>query len=247
MRSSWSLKKLLKYIITPDELDGVRAKHFAKYLKHLVKEQPEKKSRLSKQAWLNPDESTDEIFIKIQNRVASAVQLPLDLVKLSDFQVVKYGVKGHYDAHHDSVYLYPEEPCCDATMFKDCRICRYMTILFYLNDVKGGGETAFPMANNETYDMQKVFTDGTAHLYKNCGEANLRVPPKKGKVIFWYNHFIDEETGWMGDLDLFTLHGGCPVTEGEKWIGNFWIMMTDTKAETIEKMKQFHATGRVGP
>ena len=46
----------------------MRAKHFAKYLKLLVKERPEKKSRLSKQAWLNPDESTDEIFIKIQNR-----------------------------------------------------------------------------------------------------------------------------------------------------------------------------------
>ena len=29
-----------------------------------------------------------------------------------------------------------------------------MTILFYLNDVEGGGETAFPMANNETYDVQ---------------------------------------------------------------------------------------------
>ena len=89
--------------------------------------------------------------------------------------------------------------------------------------------------------------DGTAHLYKNCGEANLRVAPKKGKVIFWYNHFIDKETGWMGNLDFYTLHGGCPVTEGEKWIGNFWIMMTDTKAETIEKMKKFHATGQAGP
>ena len=30
---------------------------------------------------------------------------------------------------------------------------RYMTILFYLNDVEGGGETAFPVANNETLDI----------------------------------------------------------------------------------------------
>ena len=28
-----------------------------------------------------------------------------------------------------------------------------MTVLFYLNDVKGGGETAFPVANNETLDI----------------------------------------------------------------------------------------------
>ena len=30
---------------------------------------------------------------------------------------------------------------------------RYMTILFYLNDVEGGGETAFPVANNDTLDI----------------------------------------------------------------------------------------------
>ena len=30
---------------------------------------------------------------------------------------------------------------------------RYMTILFYLNNVEGGGETAFPVANNDTLDL----------------------------------------------------------------------------------------------
>ena len=30
--------------------------------------------------------------------------------------------------------------------------CRYATILMYLNDVEGGGETAFPVADNETFD-----------------------------------------------------------------------------------------------
>lgn len=29
-----------------------------------------------------------------------------------------------------------------------------MTILFYLNDVEEGGETAFPVANNNTLDYQ---------------------------------------------------------------------------------------------
>ena len=31
---------------------------------------------------------------------------------------------------------------------------RYMTILFYLNDVEDGGDTAFPVANNETVSIQ---------------------------------------------------------------------------------------------
>ena len=33
-------------------------------------------------------------------------------------------------------------------------IYRYMTVLFYLNEVKSGGETAFPFANKETIDEQ---------------------------------------------------------------------------------------------
>lgn len=32
-------------------------------------------------------------------------------------------------------------------------VFRYMTIFFYLNDVKDGGGTAFPVANNETVDL----------------------------------------------------------------------------------------------
>ena len=30
---------------------------------------------------------------------------------------------------------------------------RFMTILYYLNDVEDGGETAFPVADNETFDQ----------------------------------------------------------------------------------------------
>lgn len=33
-----------------------------------------------------------------------------------------------------------------------CCTPRYITVLFYLNSVEGGGETAFPVADNRTYD-----------------------------------------------------------------------------------------------
>jgi len=39
----------------------------------------------------------------------------------------------------------------------------------------------------------------------------------------WYNHYVDEETGWLGHLDPFSLHGGCDVIKGEKWIANNWL------------------------
>ena len=31
---------------------------------------------------------------------------------------------------------------------------RYITILYYLSDVEAGGETAFPVADNETLDFE---------------------------------------------------------------------------------------------
>ena len=39
----------------------------------------------------------------------------------------------------------------------------------------------------------------------------------------WYNHVIDQSTGWLSDVDLMSYHGGCDVVKGYKWIVNNWI------------------------
>ena len=39
----------------------------------------------------------------------------------------------------------------------------------------------------------------------------------------WYSHHLDEENTWLGEMDLYSLHGGCDIHEGEKWIINHWI------------------------
>ena len=41
--------------------------------------------------------------------------------------------------------------------------------------------------------------------------------------MLWYNHLVNGTDGWMGELDHFSLHGGCDVKSGEKWIANMWI------------------------
>ncbi|CAG7786992.1 unnamed protein product [Allacma fusca] len=41
--------------------------------------------------------------------------------------------------------------------------------------------------------------------------------PIKGSAIFWYNMMSD------GKPDLLSLHGGCPVLYGNKWVANKWI------------------------
>jgi len=61
------------------------------------------------------------------------------------------------------------------------------------------------------------------NLSNYCQEANLVIAPKRGTAIMWYNHFLDTDGEWLGDRDPYTLHGGCDVRRGTKWIANHWI------------------------
>ncbi|XP_071142095.1 prolyl 4-hydroxylase subunit alpha-1-like [Mytilus edulis] len=50
---------------------------------------------------------------------------------------------------------------------------------------------------------------------------NIAVPPKKGSALFFTN--LDE----TGHGDSLTLHAGCPVFFGSKWIANKWVHTKD--------------------
>lgn len=48
-------------------------------------------------------------------------------------------------------------------------------------------------------------------------KLNLRSKPRKGCALLWYN--LDG----TGAPDELTLHGGEPVTQGQKWGMNIWL------------------------
>jgi prolyl 4-hydroxylase len=48
-------------------------------------------------------------------------------------------------------------------------------------------------------------------------EIGLEVVPKKGSAVYF------EYTNSQNQLDRLTLHGGSPVTRGEKWIVTKWM------------------------
>jgi len=60
-------------------------------------------------------------------------------------------------------------------------------------------------------------------LAEHCYDANLYYKPKRGAALLWYNHFVSNETGWLGRVDQTSYHGGCNVIEGTKWAANNWI------------------------
>ncbi|XP_065120645.1 transmembrane prolyl 4-hydroxylase isoform X2 [Paramisgurnus dabryanus] len=101
---------------------------------------------------------------------------------------------------------------------------RYITVLFYLNNVEEGGETTFPVADNRTYEEASLIQNDVDLLdtRKHCDKGNLRVKPTKGTAVFWYNYLSDGR-GWVGEQDEYSLHGGCVVTRGTKWVANNWI------------------------
>lgn len=127
-------------------------------------------------------------------------------------QVVKYVDHGHYESHYDS----EREglgPCCidpvarsmqtgvnalQGDLSQRCRLCRMMTVLYYLEDTEEGGGTVFPLADTTDEELKEWENSAHADKYKQTRECGpgLVVKPKKGKAVMWYNHKIDR--GYLG-------------------------------------------------
>ncbi|QIB65881.1 prolyl hydroxylase family protein [Kineobactrum salinum] len=70
---------------------------------------------------------------------------------------------------------------------------RLATCLLYLNTVTAGGGTVFP-------------------------KIGLEIPARQGRLVLFHNVFPG-----TNQRHPDSLHGGAPVTEGEKWACNLWF------------------------
>uniref|UniRef100_A0A8B9J3Q1 Transmembrane prolyl 4-hydroxylase n=1 Tax=Amazona collaria TaxID=241587 RepID=A0A8B9J3Q1_9PSIT len=166
--------------------------------------------RNSQHTWLYQGEGAHQVMRSVRQRVMRLTRLPPEIVEHSEpLQVVRYDQGGHYHAHMDSGPVFPETACShtklvtnDSAPFETS--CRYVTVLFYLNNVTGGGETVFPIADNRTYEEMSLIQNDVdlRDTRKNCNKGNLRVKPQQGTAVFWYNYLSDGEgMGWFPDLD----------------------------------------------
>ncbi|XP_046842649.1 transmembrane prolyl 4-hydroxylase-like isoform X3 [Xenia sp. Carnegie-2017] len=217
-------------IVTIEEFKTLRTAAMEKYFLEMKKTHPKHRDRYSQQTWLPQRGNYDKLLRQIRQRVANLTKLPMSIIKGGEhLQVVHYNINGHYHAHYDSQsnVQFPQYKCCHQNLDKlpECRLCRYITILYYLNQPEIGGETAFVAADvddfNET-EFRKREKGDHYNLSKFCHQATLVIPPKRGTAIMWYNHHLSA-SGWLGDLDWKTLHGGCDILKGEKWLANNWL------------------------
>ncbi|CAL8367977.1 unnamed protein product [Lota lota] len=186
--------------------------------------------RRSKHTRLYQGPGSHHVLLTLRNRVTRLARLPSPLVELSEpLQVIRYEQGGFSNAHHDTSPAHSETTCAHTRLAGNTSAlteikCRYLTVMVYLNSVGEGGETTFPVADNRTYEEEALVQDGTdlTDTRATCERGNLRVKPTTGTALLWYNHLSDGQ-GWMGEVDEYSLHGGCPVTRGEKWVANSWV------------------------
>ena len=231
-------------VIDYQEFQVTSGEKIKRYFAELAKTNPRLRSRNSKQAWLFHYGAHDKLLEGFHERLARLTMLPHDLIEMSEpIQVVHYEQGGHYHCHHDSDDLDPSMPCCTyGSEHMNCRVCRYLTVMVFLTNVTRGGETAFPVADNQTTFSYENWVSEAIHkcnLAKGCHKSNLIIKPQMGTILMWYNHDVDPRTGWIGDLDPTTYHGGCDVIENDKWIANSWINVIGRKGSQESYMGWF--------
>lgn len=131
----------------------------------------------------------DESLLRHRNKKEHP-ELPSNKPCSESLQLVHYDPNQEYTAHHDFGYSHINDQVMGA---------RFATLLFYLNNVTEGGETAFPRwVNGETF-------------------KELMVKPEPGKAVLFYSQLPD------GNMDDFSQHAAKPVIEGDKWLVRLFV------------------------
>tara|TARA_B100001093_G_scaffold145499_1_gene138163 strand:- start:1197 stop:1814 length:618 start_codon:yes stop_codon:yes gene_type:complete len=143
-----------------------------------------KKGRSNK-TYIVRDESIDSINLFVDQLKRTFELESKDLTKI---QVQKYSKKEKYLSHLDS---YPKKFLDNESVSQ-----RHVTFIMYLNEVKNGGETYFPL-------------------------LDIKIKPEKGSLIAFENCF--KNTIYTHPKSL---HGSKQVLSGEKYILNFWSSKT---------------------
>jgi len=172
-------------------------------LKDVDKGKQAKEWRTSSQQWLTTD--GDTVLYDVDARIQNLTRIPI--LHAEHIQLLRYDVDEHYSAHHDffNPFDYARDEGVQA-MTQRGASNRLATVFMYLSDVEEGGETNFPRAGGQPGPSD----------YFDCSMGYSSFP-KKNKVIIFYSLKPD------GEMDQYSLHGGCDVKKGRKWSANFWL------------------------
>ncbi|XP_076900640.1 putative prolyl 4-hydroxylase 9 [Bidens hawaiensis] len=152
--------------------------------------------RTSSGMFISANEDKMGILDLFEKKIERATMIPRNHGEA--FNILRYDIGQRYLAHYDT--FNPAE-------YGPQKSQRMASFLLYLSDVEEGGETMFPFENGEsknaTYDIKKC--------------SGLKVKPRKGDGLLFYTLHPN------GTIDSASLHGGCDVIKGQKWVATKWI------------------------
>ncbi|RYR33199.1 hypothetical protein Ahy_A10g047760 isoform A [Arachis hypogaea] len=157
----------------------------------------------------------DEVVAAIEARIAAWTFLPIE--NGESIQILHYENGQKYEPHFD--YFHDK-----ANQIMGGH--RIATVLMYLSNVEKGGETIFP--NAEAKESQPK-----DESWSKCAHKGYAVKPEKGDALLFFSLHLDATT------DSRSLHGSCPVIEGEKWSATKWIHVADFE----KPIKKFESGG----
>lgn len=128
-----------------------------------------------------------DLIARIERRIEALTRWPRS--HFQPMQLSYYGVGDGFKLHHD--YFDPAIPAYHDALKR--RGQRLATLIVYLNDCEGSGNTVFPLL------------DG------------LFVTPQKGNALFF------SYPGTATEPDRRFVHGSTPVSAGHKWIATTWL------------------------
>lgn len=174
---------------------------------------PDSQRRRSSAAWLGLTQEEEGVIQAVKKFASTELKLPT--AHLERLQVQRYGPGDHYLPHFDAAGPRGRR--------------RTATLLFYLSEPVGGGETVFPLvAANSSGRLHRtlqpqVGTEGDVRVEPDefdrlCRDpAVLRVAPRRGDALLFFSTRPTD-----GEISPLSLHGSCPILGGEKWIAQQW-------------------------
>ncbi|XP_065863525.1 probable prolyl 4-hydroxylase 4 [Euphorbia lathyris] len=144
----------------------------------------------------------DPIVSGVEEKIATWTFLPKE--NGEDIQVLRYEHGQKYDPHYD--YFVDKVNIARGGH-------RMATVLMYLSDVGKGGETVFPNAEEAPRRKATQIEED----FSECAKKGIAVKPRKGDALLFFSLHPNAVP------DPISLHGGCPVIEGEKWSATKWI------------------------
>uniref|UniRef100_A0A6N2LZK3 Fe2OG dioxygenase domain-containing protein n=1 Tax=Salix viminalis TaxID=40686 RepID=A0A6N2LZK3_SALVM len=155
-----------------------------------------RKGETTESTFISGSEDKTGVLDFIERKIAKATMIPQSHGEA--FNILRYEIGQKYDSHYDA--FNPDEYGPQPSQ-------RVASFLLYLSSVEEGGETMFPLENGSAVS--------SGFEYKRC--VGLKVKPRQGDGLLFYSLFPN------GTIDRASLHGSCPVIEGEKWVATKWI------------------------